>query len=127
MDPAVIVALIALFGSGGGLGAFFLLRPQIRKLRAETNKSRIDAAVAEDSAEDEHLKTVVEFVVGPLKREVTELRTEVASLREEVRTVRKKYYKLLDWARDVRTWARVWPAEDRPPLPTLPTEVLDDI
>lgn len=122
----IIFAILGLL-SVGGFASWFYIRPQIRKYRAETNKAIVDAAVAEESAEDEHLKTVVQFLVDPLKRRVDDLETEVGQLREEVRTVRKKYYKLVDWARDVMTWARVWPVEGRPPMPTVPAEVLDDL
>lgn len=113
--------------SVGGVASWFYIRPQIRKYRAETNKAIVDAAVAEETAEDAHLKTVVEFLVDPLKRRVDDLENEVGQLREEIRTVRKKYYRLVDWARDVITWARLWPVEGRPPMPSVPSEVLDDL
>lgn len=112
---------------GGGLLAWIYLRPKLRQMRADAKKTEVEAAAAEESADDEHLKTVVQFLVEPLKNRVEELENDLSELRLEFRATRKKYLRLVDWARDVLTWARVWHPDAHPPLPPLPAEVLDDL
>jgi len=122
-----VFALFGALGLGGGATAWFYVRPMIRKHRAEAHKTDVEAAASESAAEDEHLKTVVGFVVEPLKDRLGELEAEVAQLRVEVTSARRKYFRLIDWARDVLAWKRVWHPDAQPPMPTLPPEISDDL
>jgi len=124
---AIAFGILTVLTAGGGVTAWFYIRPTIRKHRAETHKAVVEAAVAEGAADDEHLKTIVGYVVEPLKERVDDLEQEVSRLRDEVRTTRKKYFRLVDWARDVRAWVRLWYPDAQPPLPSLPAEVIDDL
>lgn len=123
----IVVTALGVLGVGGGATAWFLLRPQIAKLQAEAGKVAIEATTLEETADDDHLKTVVDYVVKPLTERVDRLETEVQGLREKVAVVSKRYYALVDWARSVRAWQRGWHPDIEPPLPALPPDVADDL
>lgn len=123
----IIFATLSILGLGGGATAWFMLRPQMAKLRAETKKAVVDAATTEDRSEDEHLKTIVEYVVEPLKNEVVGLRREVAELKDQLQSWSKRYRLALDWIQQVVAWKRAFHPDIDPPMPTLPPEVQEDL
>jgi uncharacterized protein HemX len=127
---AQLLAILGALGGGTGVVALILLWPQIRKLRSETRKVDVDAALAVDSAEDEHLTRIIqqqaEYLIEPLKAEVKELRAEVGRLRAEMSTLLSKYRSALDWIRAVLALARTH-HPDEALLPPVPAEVADDL
>lgn len=135
MNPASPLFAVLSVGAsivtiGGTVFAWFKIRPEIQRLRAETRKVDVDAAVAEDRAEDEHWAAIVraqtEAVVQPLRQEVIDLRTEVASLRTEVELVRTRYWRAITHVRALLTW--IHRHHDQPTgLPVAPTEIAADI
>jgi hypothetical protein len=117
--------------SVGGLGSWFLLRPQIRKLRAETSKAVVEAAVAEDSAEDEHWNAIVraqvDVLITPLQNEVTGLRNRVADLEGKFAALHLRYWRAIDHIRSTRRWVDTWHPDAQPPPPSVPDEIADDL
>lgn len=126
----VIFASLGLL-SIGGLGSWFLLRPQIRKLRAETSKAVVEAAVAEDSAEDEHWNAIVraqvDVLITPLQNEVTGLRNRVAELEGKFAALHLRYWRAIDHIRSTRRWVDTWHPDAQPPPPSVPDEIADDL
>lgn len=102
------------------LTAWFLLRPQIRKLRAEARKLDIDA-------DDAHLRTIVDAVVDPLKERVDQLNSEVKELRTELRGVSRLYRAAQRWIRAVLDWQVRHHPDIDPPMPDVPPEIHDDL
>lgn len=142
MNPASPLFAVLSVGGGivtiaGGLLAWFKLGPEIRKLRSEARRSDVEAAVAEDKAEDDHTAALTaryreliaeqtEALVQPLRAEVTTLRTEVASLRTEVELVRTRYWRAIAHVRALLGWIhRHHP--DPTGLPAAPVEIANDI
>lgn len=135
MNPASPLFAVLSVGAsvvtiGGGLIVWFKLRPEIRLLRANAKKADVDAAVAEDAADDAHwtaiIKAQTEAVVQPLRLEVTDLRAEVASLRTEVELVRTRYWRAIAHIRALMTWiSRNHPDSTGLPLPAA--EITNDI
>jgi hypothetical protein len=142
MNPASPLFAVLSVGAsvvtiGGGVFAWFKIRPEIRKLRAEARKVDVEAAVAEDKAEDEHTAAVTarwrelvaaqtEEIVQPLRNEVTALRGEVATLRVEVESLRTRYWRAISHIRAVLAW--VHHRHDSPAdLPIPPVEIAADI
>lgn len=118
-------------GGLGGLGTFILVWPQIRKIRAETRKVDVDAALAVDSAEDAHwqsiVKTQAEAIVEPLRTEVAALRGEVAGLRTEIEALRTRYWRSIHYIRDLLAWiAKHLPNADPGP-PVIPADIAQDV
>jgi len=126
----IVFASLGLLGIGG-FGSWFLLRPQIRKLRADTSKAIVEAAVAEDAAEDEHWNTLVraqvDVLITPLQNEVKGLRTRVTELEGKFAALHIRYWRAIDWIRSARRWADTWHPESQPPPPTVPPEIADDL
>lgn len=130
MTWGIVLQGMAAVGGLTGLALLVKLLPEIRKMRSETRKTDVDAAVAEAAADDAHLKTLVDALVNPLRDEVTRLRGRIESLEGEVETLRgvqRRYFRLLDWARSVIAWAKGWHADAEPPLPTIPPEIAEDL
>lgn len=115
----------------GGLGSWFLLRPQIRKLRAETSKAVVEAAVAEETAEDEHWNAIVraqvDVLITPLQNEVTGLRNRVADLEGKFAALHLRYWRAIDHIRSTRRWVDTWHPDSQPPPPSVPDEIADDL
>lgn len=132
-DSALFAALSMAGGVvtvAGGVVVWVKLAPEIRKLRSEARKTDVDAAVAEDRAEDEHWAAIVraqtEAVVQPLRQEVDGLRAEVSSLRTEVELVRTRYWRAINHVRALLSWIhRHHP--DPTGLPSAPVEIANDI
>lgn len=126
----VVFASLGLL-SIGGLGSWFLLRPQIRKLRAETSKAVVEAAVAEESAEDEHWNAIVraqvDVLITPLQSEVTGLRNRVADLEGKFAALNLRYWRAIDHIRSTRRWVDMWHPDAQPPPPSVPEEIADDL
>lgn len=122
-----IITTLGILGVGGGGAAWFLLRPQIKKLKAEAGRAAVEAEVAEDRSDDEHLKTVVEYVIKPLKQELQDLRTEVVAMRAQMDAQARRYRSLLGWTRKVFAWQQMWHPNVDPPLPSLPPDIADEI
>lgn len=119
-----IVATVA-----GALFAWFKLRPELRKLRSETNKVDVDAALAVEERDDEHWREIVttqtEAIVQPLRAEVERLSREVASLRTEVETFRTRYWRAITYIRMLLAWnGRSGSVEA---VPIAPSEIAGDI
>ena len=127
---AILTVASTVVTIGGGLLVWVKIGPEIRKLRAEAKRVDVDAAVAEDRAEDEHWAAIVraqtEAVVQPLRQEVTDLRTEVASLRTEVELVRTRYWRAISHIRSLMTWIHRHHT-DPAGLPTAAAEIAPDI
>jgi len=121
---AAITILVALAGGGGA--AWFLLRPQIKKLRAEAEKIDVDTRLVAAAAEDAHLKTIVDYVVKPLREELHEVREKLTALESQVNTISRRYRMALEYVRQVLVWSR-WHKDLDPPLPQAPPEILDEI
>jgi len=142
VNPASpVFAVLSVAGSvmtiGGGLIAWFKLRPEIQRMRAEARRVDVDAAVAEDRAEDEHTAALTaryreliaeqtEALVEPLRQEVTSLRAEVASLRTEVELVRTRYWRAIAHIRALVTWIHRHHS-DPAGLPVAAAEIVNDI
>ncbi len=126
----VVFASLGLL-SVGGLGSWFLLRPQIRKLRAETSKAVVEAAVAEESAEDVHWNAIVraqvDVLITPLQNEVTGLRNRVADLEGKFAALHLRYWRAIDHIRSTRRWVDTWHPDAQPPPPSVPEEIADDL
>lgn len=135
MNPASpLFAVLSIGGSivtiAGGLIVWIKVGPEIRKLSADARKVDVDAAVAEDAADDAHWKAIIaaqtEALVQPLREEVVQLRGDVASLRSEVELVRTRYWRAIAHIRGLLTWIhRTHP--DSPGLPIPPAEIAADI
>lgn len=135
MNPASPLFAVLSVGAsvvtiGGGLIVWFKLRPEIRLLRSNAKKVDVDAAVAEETADDAHWKAIIaaqtEALVQPLRNEVTELRTEVASLRTEVELVRTRYWRAIAHIRALMTWINRHQPE-AVGLPAPSAEIVNDI
>lgn len=142
MNPAgPLFAVLSVGGAvvtiAGGLIAWVKLGPEIRKLRAEAHRSDVEAAVAEDRAEDDHTAALTaryreliaeqtEALVQPLRDEVTTLRVEVAKLRSEVELARTRYWRAIAHIRALLAWIHRHHPEPAG-LPTAPGEIADDI
>ena len=99
----------------------------MQKLKAEAKQATIAATVSQDTSEDEHLKTIVDYVVAPLKGEVQGLRTEVKELKDQLHAFSRRYRLALNWMRDVLAWHRAFHPNIEPPPPSVPPEVQEDI
>lgn len=125
---AILSVIGFLITASGGLVVWFRLRPDIKKLRAETRRVDLDAALAGDKAEDEHweaiVRTQVDVIVTPLRQEVTELRAEVSALRTEVETFRTRYWRAIAY---IRTLLALHGRHSSEPAPTAPSEIAADI
>ena len=135
MNPASpLFAILSISASvvtiAGGLIVWVKIGPEIRGMLAQARKTDVDAAIAEDAADDAHWKAIIaaqtEALVQPLRNEVTELRTEVASLRTEVELVRTRYWRAIAHIRALMTWiSRHQP--DAVGLPAPSAEIVNDI
>lgn len=121
-------------GSGGvaALVSLVMLWPQIQKARADAGKARVDAAVAEDTAEDAHWQAIVtaqtEAVVKPLREEVERLSRKVTSLEERVEQISQRYRSAIGYVRILLAWIRRHHQTDHPmDLPVAPAEIAGDI
>lgn len=121
----------------GGMAALLVVRHQIRKLRSEAHHLDVEAAVAEDRAEDDHTAALTaryremiaeqtEALVKPLRTEVEVLRAEVSSLRTEVELVRTRYWRAISHIRSLMTWIHRHHT-DPDSLPSAPAEISADI
>ena len=126
----IVLAVLTLVGAGG-FGSWFLLRPQIKKYRADTAKAIVEAAVAEDSAEDEHWNAIVraqvDVLITPLQNEVTGLRNRVADLEGKFAALHLRYWRAIDHIRSTRRWVDTWHPDAQPPPPSVPEEIADDL
>lgn len=115
---SVIGAVITV---GGGLLAWFRLRPELNALRAQARHTLVQASVSEDAAEDAHWQAIIkaqaEAVVTPLRDEVEALRTEVRVLRAEVEAHRVRYLRAIAYIRNLLAWSRHPHLTDVPPPP----------
>lgn len=136
MNPASPLFAVLSVGAsivtiGGGLIVWFKLRPEIRLLRANAKKADVDAAVAEDAADDAHwaaiVKTQTEAIVQPLRQEVERQGAEIVELRKEVREIRMTYRSALAYIRTLLAWIgrqhHGYPSD----LPGAPAEIAADI
>lgn len=124
----VFVALGAL-GSLGGIATLIVAWPTIRKMRAETRKVDVEAAVAEDAGHDARwqamLKEQRESLIDPLSKEVERLSGEVEQLREGLRSMTSRYRAAIRTLRAYVAWiAEHMPDETPPPIPP---ELADDL
>jgi len=125
----IIFGGLVSLGGLSGVVALLLWRHQVRKLRAETHHTEIDAAIAEDRADDEHwreiVKTQTEALVQPLREELTRLRVEVDSLRSEVEATRTRYWRAIAYIRVLLTITQRRNPNDDVPAP--PSEIAADL
>ncbi len=121
----------------GAVIAIAKLLPEIRQMRATTHRSNVDAAVARDEREDEHLALVIrtqaEFMLAPLKDDLVDLRSRVRELEAQVQSMRVKYKSALSV---IRTHVRHVVAlagilNDHsiqyPAPPSIPNDIADDL
>lgn len=139
MNPGDIFTALGAIGGLGAIATLILLGPNIRKIRAEAGKARVDAAVAEDRAEDDHWRDIVtaqtEALVKPLRDEVERLGTELASLRRELHDVRDqrdqerhRYRSAIGYVRVLLAWIRNHNGGTHPmDLPVPPSEIAGDV
>lgn len=119
-------------GAGGGavaITALVLLWPNLRKLRAEYGKTRTDAAIAVDAADDAHWRAIVtaqtEALIQPLREEVERQGREISHLREDLAQVTHKHRSAITYIRALlAAWRRQVP-DVEPPVP--PAELAADI
>lgn len=119
----IIFTVLGLLGIGGTATAWFLLRPQVRKLDAEARKASVDADAVQRAAEDNHLKIAVEY----LRSEVEALQSDMTDMKERFAQQNRRYRMVLEWVRNVLQWQRVFHPQIDPPMPSIPDELLDDI
>lgn len=124
-----VVSIIgALITIGGGLLAWFRLRPELNALRAQARHTLVQASVSEDAAEDAHWQAIIkaqaEAVVTPLRDEVEALRSEVRVLRAEVEAHRVRYMRAIAYIRNLLAWSRHPSLSD---VPAPPPELAVDI
>lgn len=110
----------------------------IKKMRAEAGKITVDAAIAEDTAEDAHWRIMIETqtsaLIQPLALEVArqgdeiaQLRKELAEVREERDTERSRYRSAMGYIRVLYTWVLKNAGGTHPmDLPTPPSEIDPD-
>lgn len=113
---------------GGGLIAWFRLRPELQQMRANAAHTLVQSAVSEDAAEDAHWQAIIkaqaEAVVSPLRDEVEALRGEVRVLRAEVEAHRVRYLRAITYIRVLLAWARHPSTSDAPaPPPELAVDI----
>lgn len=124
---SIVMAIVGGGGIGGGLTAWW----QIKKLKGETTKVEIDAAIAVDSAEDKHLLAIIEnqaqHLITPLRDEVGRLRLEVNDLSKALRDQQNRFWRWVSWGRDMVVWARLWHGDEegKPPYPPPPEDVVN--
>lgn len=121
----------------GGIAALLVAIPQIRKIRSEARKSDVDAAVAEDRADDEHwaaiIQTQAEAVVRPLREELDRVSAKAAALEQRLDrmqadfdTLRTRYWRAISHIRSLMTWIHRHHT-DPDSLPSAPAEISADI
>lgn len=125
MFESLAFQIVSLLGAivtiGGGLIAWFRLRPELQQLRAAAQHTMVQAAVTQDAAEDAHWQAIIkaqaEAVVAPLRDEVDQLRAEVRVQRAEVEAHRVRYLRAITYIRVLLAWARHPSTSDVPPPP----------
>lgn len=127
--PTIIAILTALgaVAAGFGLHRLWTVRSERKKNNADAGKATAEATVALATAEDDHLDTLVNSIIKPLREELDRVRVEVAELRADVQTVSRRYRVLAEWARQVLAWQRSFHKDIDPPMPTLPPEIAEDL
>ena len=121
---------ILVLSTGGlitALAGLAYVLPTIRKMRSDTKRVDVEAAVAAETADDKHLEGIIrtqaEFIIGPLRQRIADLEKQV----EELQGVQRKYRRAIDWVRQVLAWQRGWHPNADPPMPTLPPEIVEDL
>jgi multidrug efflux pump subunit AcrA (membrane-fusion protein) len=149
VNPASPLFAILSVGGGivtvaGGLLAWFKLGPEIRKLRSEARRSDVEAAVAEDKAEDDHTAALTaryreliaeqtEAVVKPMREELDRVSAKAAALEQrvdrmqaDIDALRTRYWRAIAHIRALLGWVhRHHP--DPTGLPIAPVEIANDI
>lgn len=126
----------------GAVIAWRKLGPEMRQLTANTRRTVLESALAEDSADDEHFRTMIatqaEFILAPLKAEVerqgrklADQDTRINELEGQVKSFRRRYRLALDTLlahiRHNLTIVRLIPADVAiPPPPLVPNEIAED-
>lgn len=135
---AVAFGILGVLTASGGVVSWFTLRPMLRKHRADTSKTIIDAAVAErsqnlaeDSAEDEHWNSIVraqvDVLITPLQNEVKGLRTRLEELESKFAALHIRYWRAIEWIRHALRWIDTFAPDAKPPPPNIPPEIADDL
>lgn len=126
-----VFAALGVLGGGTGIAALVILWPNIQKIRAEAGKTRVEAAVAEDAAEDAHWEAIVraqtEALIQPLKEEVERQGREIAALREEVGRITHRYRSAIGYIRLLSAWIAQHHGAHPMDLPVAPSEIASDI
>ena len=126
--------VLGLLGGGTGIAALVYLWPTVQKLRAEAGKTRVDAAVAEDAAEDAHWSALVGAqkealmaLIQPLQEEVDRLGKKVTALEEQVERITHRYRSAVGYIRLLTAWIRQHHGSHPMDLPVPPSEIASDI
>lgn len=131
IDWGTVFSVFGTLGGLGGIVAIVMLAPRIRKLKADTNKVDVDAALAVETADDARLYRVVELqtthLLEPMQREVSRLSKRVEDLESQLIQTNLKYHSAIRWIRLCLAYIRTWNPEPNPPLPTIPAEIQPDI
>lgn len=131
MSWAEVFSALGVLGGAGSVATIVLLWPRIRKLRADTRKVDIDAAVAEDTADDAHWKAIVEAqtksLLEPMQAELKRQGEKIADLERDFRALSSKYWAAVGWIRAALAWTRIWHADAQPPPPAVPPEIQPDV
>lgn len=128
---SVVAALITAFV------LFIKTWPEIRQIVASARQSTVAAAVAQDARDDEHLELIIrtqsEFMLAPLKQDITDLRTRIGELEGQMRTMRAKYNAALAALRGAVRHGAILAGllNDAglpyPPPPSIPADIHDDM
>lgn len=131
VDWSTVFSAFGVLGGLGGVTAIIMLLPRIRKLKADTNKVDVDAALAIDSADDARLKAVVELqtthLLEPMQREVGRLSKRVEDLESQLIQTNLKYHSAIRWIRLCLAYLRAWNPDPTPQLPAIPADIQPDI
>lgn len=127
---AILSVATSVVTIGGSAVVLVKVWPEIRNLRAQAKKADVDAAVAEDAADDAHWKAIItaqtEALLDPLRGEVARQGAEIVELRKEVREIRRIYGTALAYIRVLLSWIRAR-HDDPADLPAPPADIAADI
>lgn len=138
MDWGAIFSAFGTLGGIGGIATLLLIWPRLRKMRADTKKVDIDAALAQDAAQDAAWRSIIEVqtaaLLGPmrdeLKRQGEHIKTQdgrITELEVQLTAARAKYWVAIRWIRAALLWAHRWHPNSKPEVPALPVEIQADV
>lgn len=128
---AVLSVATSVVTIGGGALVLVKVWPEIRKLRAEAKKTDVDAAIAEDAADDAHWKSIIatqtEALIQPLTARIEAQDARIEQLERKVDAVSRSYRSALTYIRTLLAWIGRHHNGYPDTLPGAPAEIAADI